>query len=96
MRKIFVAMSIITLSVYVLACKSEQKIPPENEIRTVYQCPMHPEVIQEKQGKCPDCGMNLEPVKMIYKNGKWVPLENKKMEGENMMKGQMEHKEKGY
>lgn len=25
-----------------------------------YTCPMHPEVISDKPGKCPKCGMNLE------------------------------------
>jgi hypothetical protein len=25
-----------------------------------YQCPMHPEVISDKQGSCPKCGMELE------------------------------------
>lgn len=24
-----------------------------------YTCPMHPEVIKDKPGKCPKCGMNL-------------------------------------
>jgi len=24
-----------------------------------YTCPMHPEVIQDKPGKCPKCGMDL-------------------------------------
>jgi len=28
----------------------------------VYSCPMHPEVRQDKEGKCPVCGMNLEEV----------------------------------
>ncbi len=28
-----------------------------------YTCPMHPEVIADKPGKCPKCGMNLVPVK---------------------------------
>lgn len=26
----------------------------------IYTCPMHPEVISDKPGKCPKCGMNLE------------------------------------
>ncbi len=30
---------------------------------TTYTCPMHPEVTDTKPGKCPKCGMNLEPVK---------------------------------
>jgi hypothetical protein len=28
-----------------------------------YTCPMHLEVISEKPGKCPKCGMNLVPLK---------------------------------
>lgn len=29
----------------------------------IYTCPMHPEVQRTKQGLCPDCGMNLVPIK---------------------------------
>lgn len=29
---------------------------------TVYACPMHPEVRSDEPGKCPKCGMALEPV----------------------------------
>jgi Cu(I)/Ag(I) efflux system membrane fusion protein len=28
----------------------------------LYQCSMHPQIVSEKPGKCPICGMNLEPV----------------------------------
>lgn len=28
---------------------------------TVYTCPMDPEVVSNKPGKCPKCGMNLVP-----------------------------------
>ncbi len=27
----------------------------------IYTCPMHPEVKENAPGKCPTCGMNLEP-----------------------------------
>ncbi len=27
----------------------------------LYTCPMHPEVVSDKQGRCPKCGMKLEP-----------------------------------
>ena len=30
---------------------------------TYYTCPMHPEVRQDKPGLCPECGMNLVPMK---------------------------------
>jgi P-type Cu+ transporter len=29
---------------------------------TLYTCPMHPEIIQDKPGTCPLCGMALEPM----------------------------------
>jgi P-type Cu+ transporter len=29
---------------------------------TIYTCPMHPEVRQDRPGVCPKCGMTLEPV----------------------------------
>lgn len=32
--------------------------------RTVYSCPMHPEIQQDKPGLCPECGMNLVPQKV--------------------------------
>ena len=28
----------------------------------VYTCPMHPDVVREEPGRCPDCGMKLLPV----------------------------------
>jgi Cu+-exporting ATPase len=30
--------------------------------KTIYTCPMHPEVRQDHPGDCPKCGMTLEPV----------------------------------
>jgi P-type Cu+ transporter len=29
--------------------------------KTIYTCPMHPEVQQDHPGDCPKCGMTLEP-----------------------------------
>jgi len=35
------------------------------EVRsTKYTCPMHPEVIRDKPGSCPKCGMTLEPMEI--------------------------------
>lgn len=39
--------------------KREEKPPATGE----YACPMHPEVRQTEPGKCPKCGMALEPVR---------------------------------
>ena len=34
-----------------------------------YVCPMHPEVVSEEQGKCPECGMKLMPASMVSSPG---------------------------
>ena len=41
---------------------SNQKTVTKNqntEATKTYTCSMHPEVISDKPGKCPKCGMNL-------------------------------------
>lgn len=32
----------------------------QEQSKVSYYCPMHPEVVSNKAGKCPKCGMNLE------------------------------------
>jgi Cu2+-exporting ATPase len=34
-------------------------ITQEKELSTIYTCPMHPEIRQDKPGMCPKCGMRL-------------------------------------
>lgn len=51
-----------------LAFIAEMDMPaPEGEGPIVYCCPMHPKVIQEDPGKCPDCGMKLLAVETTFK-----------------------------
>lgn len=40
--------------------KKEEKVSVS---KTIYTCPMHPEIKQNKPGTCPKCGMNLVPEK---------------------------------
>ncbi len=75
MRKFLLFLNLFTIFLYISSCRSSQKPPKEGEIRTLYQCPMHPQIIQEQKGDCPICGMTLVERKMIYKNGKWEPYE---------------------
>jgi len=30
--------------------------------KEIYTCPMHPEVVSDKEGSCPRCGMDLVKV----------------------------------
>ena len=36
--------------------------PPTAAAGTIYTCPMHPQIRQDKPGNCPICGMALEPL----------------------------------
>jgi hypothetical protein len=43
----------------------QEAAPQEHshEHATMYTCPMHPEIIRDKPGNCPICGMKLVPKK---------------------------------
>jgi Cu+-exporting ATPase len=40
----------------------EKAAPEPMPAGTQYTCPMHPEIIRDKPGSCPKCGMALEPM----------------------------------
>jgi len=45
--------------------KDQKKITSsksEGSAKTIYTCPMHPEIRQDHPGDCPKCGMHLEPL----------------------------------
>ena len=49
-----------TLTTYAQSAKDTQpKSKTDTATKTVYTCGMHPEVISDKPGKCPKCGMEL-------------------------------------
>ncbi|MGN6510329.1 MAG: efflux RND transporter periplasmic adaptor subunit [Chitinophaga sp.] len=57
MRNSYTGKILLTLSFLVLvlaACKNEN-----DRAAQTYTCPMHPEIVEDKPGECPICGMDL-------------------------------------
>lgn len=58
---------ILAAGLFLAACQGKKKaaaVPAAVHADTLYTCSMHPQVMQDRPGKCPICGMELVPVKM--------------------------------
>ncbi|HEY5910686.1 MAG TPA: efflux RND transporter periplasmic adaptor subunit [Verrucomicrobiae bacterium] len=53
--------------------RAQEPAAPETAARTLYTCGMHPQVVQEKPGNCPICGMKLTPVRKQATNATAQP-----------------------
>ncbi len=52
--------------------KQERQTPPEPPapgMQVEYTCPMHPEIVTDRPGSCPLCGMALEPRTVLAEEG---------------------------
>jgi Cu+-exporting ATPase len=47
----------------------EPSQPQARRWKTIYTCPMHPEIEQDEPGTCPICGMDLEPKYLDAEDG---------------------------
>ncbi|HEV2480501.1 MAG TPA: efflux RND transporter periplasmic adaptor subunit [Puia sp.] len=61
----------IMAALILVACQAKKKDTTMAVVHsdTVYTCSMHPQVTQERPGKCPICGMELIPVKKSLGRG---------------------------
>lgn len=54
---------VLLLGGFLIKAQHHEDIPHEKAtLIQQYTCPMHPEVISDKPGKCPKCGMDLVPM----------------------------------
>ena len=75
----------IATSVFILSCenkKSETEQSHTHAAGVQYTCPMHPEVISNKPGTCPQCGMDLVEKKQDHMEMK----HDSTMHGDSAMK----------
>lgn len=84
--------SIILLGGLVFAAASiyaqePTSVKPVTEQQCVkYTCTMHPDVVMDKPGKCPKCGMELVEKKIVYKEKACSGKDTTKEHHEHMTK----------
>lgn len=54
----FMAVALAGIAIGVIGCKEKQSGQSTGQA-VKYTCSMHPEVVQDKAGNCPKCGMAL-------------------------------------
>ncbi len=68
MKKLIPLLIISMITVGAFAQTAKRKIPKtDTTVKKVYTCPMDPDVVSNKPGKCPKCGMELVEKKMPAK-----------------------------
>lgn len=66
---LFAGLMFVTFSVNQAYGQTSSTDKPVTQETVKYTCPMHPEIISDKTGKCPTCGMDLVVKKDKMKSG---------------------------
>lgn len=69
MRTTFNFWIIILIAMIGMACSNKDQHSEQQASADKYTCPMHPQVIQDKPGTCPVCGMDLVKASTTSDNG---------------------------
>ncbi len=67
MKKVIILLFVL-MGAFITYAQQPTKRSSQNKadtIKTKYTCPMHPEVMSNKPGKCPKCGMELVKVEQV-------------------------------
>lgn len=59
MKNYFLSLIFIVAALSLFAQNGTTKIQKTSPDSIIYTCPMHPDIISDKPGKCPKCGMDL-------------------------------------
>lgn len=75
----------------VVAQTSKTSTTTQTQAKTVYSCPMHPEVTSSKRGRCPKCGMDLRRTKVEAVPATTAPKPDPKTESYSFNSAKIPH-----
>lgn len=67
MKQLFVVAMALLFAAPATFAQQQKPVKKDSTQHKVYTCPMHSEVISDKPGKCPKCGMTLVEKKPAHK-----------------------------
>jgi Cu(I)/Ag(I) efflux system membrane fusion protein len=83
---VVVVISIIGFAIYYFGIRSDEPIDSQHQ-KEVYTCSMHPQIIRDKPGNCPICGMTLVKIQSSGHAIKSTSIENLLKRTDNFIVG---------